>query len=73
VCSSSRSICQIIAVDKGVPVANALIFGNLFKYLCKSLPKTKFFRVHFRRKRYGSAFNQVDVLGFKNFPCNNAK
>ena len=28
----SRSVCQIIAYDKGVPLVNALVLGNLFEY-----------------------------------------
>jgi len=31
-----HSICQIIAFDKGVPLVNALILGNLFEHCHKS-------------------------------------
>ena len=54
----SRSICQIIAFDKGMYLVNALILYNLFEYLHRSsmVKKVRFIWGIwlFRRKHCGS-------------------
>jgi len=49
-----------------VPLVNALVLGNVFEYCHKScIAKNYIFGLHFRRRQYGSAFNQFDVVCLK--------
>jgi len=57
-----HSSSEIVAFDKGLPVVNALVLGNLYEYRPKSLLKPTFFGLHSCYIQYGSIFNQFDVI-----------
>jgi len=62
-----RSICQIFTFDKGMPLVNALVLGNLVEYRHESYIDKKLdpLGYMFCCRHCGTVFNHFCVIGSK--------